>query len=98
MNLAFTRLLSVVVCLWMAMCSGTSWAVIEAGRRGTSSAAWHWNRTPACGGPFFTRHGLRALILAKFVPGLGTLAPALAGLFGIGHKRFLLYNGLGAVL
>jgi membrane protein DedA with SNARE-associated domain/rhodanese-related sulfurtransferase len=47
---------------------------------------------------FFTRHGIRALILAKFIPGLSTLAPALAGLFGIGQKRFLLYNGLGAVL
>ena len=47
---------------------------------------------------FFTRHGIRALILAKFIPGLSTLAPALAGLFGIRLKRFLLYNGLGAVL
>ena len=47
---------------------------------------------------FFTRHGIRALILAKFIPALSTLAPALAGLFGITLKRFLLYNGLGAVL
>ena len=30
---------------------------------------------------FFTRHGIRALILAKFLPGLSTLAPAMAGLF-----------------
>ena len=47
---------------------------------------------------FFTRHGIRALILAKFIPGLSTLAPAMAGLFGIGFTRFLRYDGLGAGL
>jgi membrane protein DedA with SNARE-associated domain/rhodanese-related sulfurtransferase len=47
---------------------------------------------------FFTRHGVRSLVLAKFIPGLSTLAPALAGLFRISMQRFLLYNGLGAVL
>jgi membrane protein DedA with SNARE-associated domain/rhodanese-related sulfurtransferase len=47
---------------------------------------------------FFGRHGIRALILAKFIPGLSTLAPAMAGLFGIGFSRFLSADGLGAVL
>jgi membrane protein DedA with SNARE-associated domain len=47
---------------------------------------------------FFTRHGVRSLVLAKFIPGLSTLAPALAGLFRISMQRFLLFNGLGAVL
>ena len=47
---------------------------------------------------FFTRHGIRALILAKFLPGLSTLAPAMAGLFGIRFTRFLGYDGLGAGL
>jgi membrane protein DedA with SNARE-associated domain len=47
---------------------------------------------------FFTRHGVRSLVLAKFIPGLSTLAPALAGLFRVGMQRFLLFNGLGAVL
>jgi membrane protein DedA with SNARE-associated domain/rhodanese-related sulfurtransferase len=47
---------------------------------------------------FFTRHGVGSLVLAKFIPGLSTLAPALAGLFRISMQRFLLYNGLGAVL
>jgi membrane protein DedA with SNARE-associated domain/rhodanese-related sulfurtransferase len=47
---------------------------------------------------FFTRHGVRSLVLAKFIPGLSTLAPALAGLFRTSMQRFLLYNGLGAVL
>lgn len=47
---------------------------------------------------FFARHGVRSLVLAKFIPGLSTLAPALAGLFRIRMQRFLLYNGFGAVL
>jgi membrane protein DedA with SNARE-associated domain/rhodanese-related sulfurtransferase len=47
---------------------------------------------------FFTRHGAGSLVLAKFIPGLSTLAPALAGLFRIRMQRFLLYNGLGAVV
>ena len=47
---------------------------------------------------FFLIHGIRALILAKFIPGLSTLAPALAGLFKISIGRFLLFNGAGALL
>jgi membrane protein DedA with SNARE-associated domain/rhodanese-related sulfurtransferase len=47
---------------------------------------------------FFLIHGIRALILAKFIPGLSTLAPALAGLFRISMGRFLLFNGAGALL
>lgn len=47
---------------------------------------------------FFTRHGERSLVWAKFIPGLSTLAPALAGLFRIGMQRFLVYDGLGAIL
>jgi len=47
---------------------------------------------------FFGKHGLRSLILAKFIPGLSTITPALAGLFGVKGRQFLLYNGLGALL
>jgi membrane protein DedA with SNARE-associated domain/rhodanese-related sulfurtransferase len=46
---------------------------------------------------FFVAHGIRALILAKFIPGLSTLAPALAGLFKISIGRFLLYNTAGSL-
>ncbi len=46
----------------------------------------------------FVKHGLRALILSKFIPGLSTLAPALAGLFKIPIGRFLLFNGAGSLL
>jgi membrane protein DedA with SNARE-associated domain/rhodanese-related sulfurtransferase len=47
---------------------------------------------------FFITHGMRALVLSKFIPGLSTLAPAMAGLFKISIGRFFLFNGAGAVL
>ena len=47
---------------------------------------------------FFIRHGTRSLVLAKFIPGLSTVTPALAGLFRVSVERFMLYNGLGALL
>jgi membrane protein DedA with SNARE-associated domain/rhodanese-related sulfurtransferase len=47
---------------------------------------------------FFIQHGMRSLVLAKFIPGLSTVTPALAGLFKVSVGRFLLYNGLGALL
>ncbi len=47
---------------------------------------------------FFARHGGRALLVAKFVPGLSTAAPPMAGLLGIALIRFLLLDLAGAVL
>ncbi len=46
----------------------------------------------------FARHGTRSLLIAKFVPGLSTVAPPLAGIFGVGVARFVLYGGAGALL
>jgi membrane protein DedA with SNARE-associated domain/rhodanese-related sulfurtransferase len=46
----------------------------------------------------FVRQGMRSLIIAKFIPGLGTITPALAGLFKVRIARFLLYDGIGALL
>ncbi len=47
---------------------------------------------------FFARHGVRSLVVAKFVPGLSTIAPPLAGIVGLRVPQYLLYNGLGTVL
>jgi membrane protein DedA with SNARE-associated domain len=46
----------------------------------------------------FYHHGARSLLLAKFIPGLGTIAPPLAGIFRMSLGRFFLYDGLGACL
>ena len=46
----------------------------------------------------FTRYGLRGLAVAKFVPGMSTVAPPLAGMSGVPVGRFLLADGFGALL
>ncbi len=46
----------------------------------------------------FRTHGPRALVLAKFVPGLSTIAPPLAGVVGLGPVLFFLYDALGTGL
>jgi membrane protein DedA with SNARE-associated domain/rhodanese-related sulfurtransferase len=47
---------------------------------------------------FYARHGVRSLVVAKFVPGLSTIAPPLAGIVGLSVSQYLLYNGLGTFL
>jgi membrane protein DedA with SNARE-associated domain len=44
----------------------------------------------------FARHGAHALLVAKFVPGLNTAAPALAGIFRMPVRHFTLFDSLGA--
>ncbi len=46
----------------------------------------------------FYRYGARSLLLAKLIPGLGTVATCLSGIFRIKLLRFFLYDGLGACL
>jgi membrane protein DedA with SNARE-associated domain len=46
----------------------------------------------------FVRYGVRALLAAKFLPGLTTVMPPLAGIFGVPRLRFALYDLAGVVL
>jgi membrane protein DedA with SNARE-associated domain len=46
----------------------------------------------------FLRYGVRSLICAKFVPGLSTVAPPLAGMIGVSLPRFAAYSALAALL
>jgi membrane protein DedA with SNARE-associated domain len=46
----------------------------------------------------FERHGVRALLVSKFLPGLTTVMPPLAGIFGIPRLRFVRYDLGGIVL
>jgi len=49
-------------------------------------------------GNLFLRHGVRALLVAKFLPGLTTVMPPLAGIFGVPRLRFAIYDLAGVVL
>jgi membrane protein DedA with SNARE-associated domain len=46
----------------------------------------------------FARHGAHSLLVAKFVPGLNTAAPPLAGIIGMRVWRFLVFTGLGGLI
>jgi membrane protein DedA with SNARE-associated domain/rhodanese-related sulfurtransferase len=46
----------------------------------------------------FARKGVRALVIAKFIPGLDGLCPPLAGMTGASHVEFLLFDSLGSAL
>src|SRR5216117_3154483 len=45
----------------------------------------------------FTRYGMRGVVAAKFIPGLSTLAPPLAGSSGVSAPRFFFFDGLGSL-
>ena len=44
----------------------------------------------------YARHGAKSLLFAKFVPGLATVAPPLAGVFRMRWPRFLAFDLLGS--
>jgi membrane protein DedA with SNARE-associated domain len=47
---------------------------------------------------FFLQYGVRSLLFAKFIPGLSTVAPPLAGVVGVGVFQFLIYSAASAFL
>lgn len=47
---------------------------------------------------FYARYGGRAVVLARFVPIVRTIAPILAGAGSMSYRRFLAYNIVGGVL
>ena len=46
---------------------------------------------------FYDRHGVRALVLGRFLPIIRTFAPILAGAIVLDFKKFMFYNVVGAV-
>ena len=47
---------------------------------------------------FFSRYGARSLLIAKFIPGMNTVAPPLAGITRMHLPRFLLFDCLGTLI
>lgn len=46
----------------------------------------------------FQRYGARSLMVAKFVPGLNTAAPPMAGMTGMSLPRFALFSAVGGLV
>ena len=49
-------------------------------------------------GDFFQRHGSRALLVAKFIPGLGAVAAPIAGQSRMPYSSFIVWDAAGALL
>ena len=47
---------------------------------------------------FYERHGVLAIVLARFVPIVRTFGPILGGVAGMRYRVFLMYNIIGGVL
>lgn len=47
---------------------------------------------------FHVRYGARSLLVAKFIPGVNTAAPPLAGIFSMNLLRFLFFDSLGTLV
>jgi membrane protein DedA with SNARE-associated domain len=46
----------------------------------------------------FAKRGARTLVVAKFIPGLSTVAPPLAGVVRMGFWRFFFFDALGTIV
>jgi membrane-associated protein len=47
---------------------------------------------------FYDRHGMQAVMLARFIPIIRTFAPIIAGIVNMRYRVFLTYNVIGGVL
>ena len=46
---------------------------------------------------FYERHGGKTSIIARFVPIIRTFAPVVAGMAGMGYRRFAVFNIIGGI-
>jgi membrane protein DedA with SNARE-associated domain len=99
LNLAVAVTLPVLA----SLCSDTIW--FELGRhKGSAVLGWLCRislEPDSCvrrTEEVYVRLGARSLLLAKFIPGLNTVAPPLAGIFRMKMPKFLLFDALGALL
>jgi membrane protein DedA with SNARE-associated domain len=46
----------------------------------------------------FSRHGTHSLLISKFIPGINTVTPPLAGIFHMRRAKFFFFDGLGIII
>ena len=68
---------------------------------GAATQVWPLRRNPALidkGVAFFGQHGGKAILIARFTPGVRAVVPLAAGILGMGAFRFYLVNVLSAAI
>lgn len=95
--------LALAVCVTASLCSDLIW--YEIGRRKGASVLRLLCRISlepdSCvrrTESLYEKYGEKSLLFAKFVPGLNTAAPPVAGMFQMPRGRFLLFDAAGAFL
>jgi membrane-associated protein len=51
----------------------------------------------AAANAFYEKHGGKAIIIARFVPLVRTFVPVVAGVAGMGYRKFALFNVCGGI-
>ncbi len=100
-NFAIVVLVSVLACL----IADSIWFFISVGSAGAKSlacfAAFRWSRD-SCAvrrtQNLFSKHGWRGIVVAKFVPGLSTVVPPLAGMSTLNAGQFVVVDSVGSLL
>jgi membrane protein DedA with SNARE-associated domain len=62
--------------------------------RATLSSSQCLSRTET----FYRKYGPASLLFAKFLPGFRVLAAPMAGMTGVGYRRFVLFDAMGGLL
>ena len=94
---------------WLLVVATTAGAIVGDGfsywlghhHRARAAAIWPLNRHPELigqGEAFFARHGGKAIIIARFTPGVRAIVPLVAGVTGMPVARFYGVNVVSAVL
>lgn len=99
MNLAFAWTLAIVASLigdslWFALGRWRGFSILNVFCRISLEPDTCVQKTQTSYG----KHGVNWLLFAKFVPGLSTIAPPMAGMFKVTPLRFLAMDTAGAVL
>jgi membrane-associated protein len=63
----------------------------------SDTSRWWSRRHLEAARRFFDRHGTKAVVLARFVPGARTFTPVVAGAVGMPRRRFTAYNVAGGL-
>jgi len=94
---------TMIVLLSIAAIAGDSvgyWSGEKFGRRLFTNEQSFW-RNPKrleAAHDFYEKHGGKAIVLARFIPVVRTLAPIVAGMSSMRYRRFAAFNVLGGVL